>query len=89
MWGHDELLVAIMGQKGSKHPIEETINHFKDLLEAPYLKYWYLVRHANKDCRFLRKFLSKEASSKKGSNPQRDGEQESRGPAFHDETSVC
>ena len=78
-----------MGEKGRKPPTEEGTNHFEKLLEASWPNHRYPVRHAYKDCRFLRKFLSKEASSEKGSNPQKDGEQESRGPAFHDETSVC
>jgi hypothetical protein len=40
------------------------------MLEAPCLNHCYPIRHAYKDCGLLRKFLSKEVSSRRATEPQ-------------------
>lgn len=54
------------GQKGKRSPTEEAIDHFEKLLEALCLNHRYLVRHAYKDSRLLRKFLGGGTPLEKG-----------------------
>jgi hypothetical protein len=74
------------GSEGGKPPNKEAIDHFEKLLEAPCPNHHYPVWHAYKDCRLLKKFLSKEAPSGKGPEPHRSEKQERKGPIFPDKT---
>jgi hypothetical protein len=71
--------VAATGQKGRRLPIEEAIDHFEKLLEAPCPNHRHLVQHAYKDRGLLRKFLSNEAPSGRGPKPQKDERPRGRG----------
>lgn len=55
----DDMLVAATGQKGRKPSIEEAIDHFEEMLEAPCPKHRFPVWHAYKDGGLLRKFKIK------------------------------
>jgi hypothetical protein len=76
------MLVATVGQKGRRPPTEEATYHFEKLRETPCLDHWYSVRHAYKDCKLLRKFLSKETPPRRGSEPWKDEEPRRRSPIF-------
>lgn len=67
---HDEVLVAVVGQKGRRPLVEEAIDHFEKLLEVPCPNHRYLVWHVYRDYKMLRKFLRKEAPPRKWSNPE-------------------
>lgn len=80
------MLVAAIGQKGKRPPIEEAICHFEKLLEAPCLNPYYLVRHAYKDYELLRRFLGGETLLEMGGEPRQGDEQKKAGVAFSDKT---
>lgn len=70
-WQHDEMLVTTRGQKGRLPLTKEAINHFEKMLEAPCPNHHYPIWHAYKSYVLHRKFLTKEASSRRGLEPQR------------------
>jgi hypothetical protein len=64
------MLVAAAGQKGRKFSTKEATDHFEKMPEVPCPNHHYPVRHAYSNCRLLRKFLSKEAPSRRGPEPK-------------------
>lgn len=80
------MLVAAIGQKGKRPPIEEATCHFEKLLEAPCLNPYYLVRHAYKDYGLLRRFLGGETPLEMGGEPRQGGEQKKAGVVFPNKT---
>jgi hypothetical protein len=50
--------MAIVVRKGKKVPAEGTPDHFEKMLEGPYPNHAYPIKHAYKDCRLMKKFLS-------------------------------
>jgi hypothetical protein len=67
------MLVVAASQKGGKTPAKDAIDHFKKLFEAPCSNHHYPVQHTYKDCRLVRKFLSKEELTRKRTEPRKDG----------------
>jgi hypothetical protein len=53
------MLVVVADSKGKKLLTEEATIHFEKMPKAPYTSHYYFDRHAYKDCRLLRKFLTK------------------------------
>lgn len=83
---HDEMLVTTRGQKGRLSLTKEAINHFEKMLEAPCPNHHYPIWHAYKSYVLHWKFLTKEASSRRGPEPQRANRWEEKSFVFPDET---
>ena len=60
----DDWLVAATDRKGGRKPAEDTLNHFKKMLEGPCTNHAFPAKHLYKDCGLMHKFLS--GSSNKG-----------------------
>ena len=55
----EDSLVAAADRKGGWKPMEDTLNHFKKLLEGPCLNHAFSVKHLYKDYSLMRRFLSR------------------------------
>ena len=67
--------MAAADHRCGRKPAEGTLNHFKKLLEGPYLNHAFPIKHLYKDCGLMRRFLSggsNKGEHRKDPNPTTD-----------------
>jgi hypothetical protein len=90
LWSGDSLGAAAE-HKGKRASTESALDHFEKMLEGPCPNHAYPVKHAYKDCRFMKKFLSggpKKGDGKKKLDPLGDDTEEKE-DTFPEETSCA
>jgi hypothetical protein len=71
---YEDSLMAATERKGKKASTEGALDHFEKVLEGPCLNHAYSIKHADKDCELMKKFLSR--GSKKGDGKKKPDPQE-------------